>query len=163
MQLRKILAVAFMIAAFLTNASAKNPIKIGVYLPLTGQNAFGGQLELKGIQLAHKKTPEILGRKVELIVVDNKSDKVEAANAVVRLTAHDKVNGIIGTYGSSLSLAGGEVSEKAKTPTITTSSTNSFVTQGKKYYFRACFTDSYQGIGAAIYAAETLHAKRQLS
>ncbi|WCR54966.1 MAG: Leucine-specific ABC transporter substrate-binding protein LivK [Bartonella clarridgeiae] len=160
MQLRKILTVAFMTMAFLTNASAKDPIKIGVYLPLTGQNAFGGQLELKGIQIAHKKTPEILGRKVELIVVDNKSDKVEAANAVVRLTAHDKVNGIIGTYGSSLSLAGGEVSEKAKTPTIATSSTNLFVTQGKKYYFRACFTDSYQGIGAATYAAETLHAKK---
>ena len=27
---------------------AAEPIKIGVYLPLTGQNAFGGQLELEG-------------------------------------------------------------------------------------------------------------------
>ncbi|AQX18326.1 MULTISPECIES: ABC transporter substrate-binding protein [unclassified Bartonella] len=160
MQLRKILTVAFIISAFLTNASAENPIKIGVYLPLTGQNAFGGKLELDGIQLAHKKNPEILGRKVELIVIDNKSDKVESVNAVAHLTANDKVNGIIGTYGSSLSLAGGEVSEKAKTPTIATSSTNALVTQGKKYYFRACFTDSYQAIGAATYATQILHAKK---
>ena len=83
------------------------PIKIGVYLPLTGQNAFGGQLELEGVRLAHKEMPTVLGRPVDLVVVDNKSDKVEAANAVTRLTARDKVTGIIGTYGSSLAMAGG--------------------------------------------------------
>lgn len=145
---------------FVVNAYASDPIKIGVYLPLTGQNAFGGQLEIAGIELAHKKIPEVLGRKVELIVIDNKSDKVEAANAVMRLTASDKVHGIIGTYGSSLSLAGAEVAEKARTPAIATSSTNALVTQGKKYYFRACFIDSYQGVGAATYAVNNLHAKK---
>ncbi|OLL55209.1 ABC transporter substrate-binding protein [Bartonella henselae] len=160
MQLRKILAIVTAVMTLIVNVYANEPIKIGVYLPLSGQNAFGGQLEIRGIELAHKKIPEILGRKVELIVVDNKSDKVEAANAVMRLTASDKVNGIIGSYGSSLSLAGGEISEKAKTPTIATSSTSPLVTQGKKYYFRACFVDSYQGIGVATYAIQTLHAKK---
>ena len=63
---------------------------------------------------------EVLGRPVELVIVDNKSDKVESANAVKRLTAKDKVTGIIGSYGSSLSMAGGEVSEQAKTPAIAT-------------------------------------------
>jgi branched-chain amino acid transport system substrate-binding protein len=143
-----------------TTAMAAEPIKIGVYLPLTGQNAFGGQLELEGVQLAHKEMPEVLGRKVELVIVDNKSDKVEAANAVKRLTARDKVTGIIGTYGSSLALAGGEVAEAAKTPVIGTSCTNPLVTEGKKYYFRACFIDPYQGAGAATYAARTLNAKK---
>ncbi|UNE53400.1 ABC transporter substrate-binding protein [Bartonella machadoae] len=160
MQLKKILTSLAAIMAFVTNVYANDPIKIGVYLPLSGQNAFGGQLEIRGIELAHKQVPEILGRKVELIVIDNKSDKVEAANAVMRLTASEKVSGIIGTYGSSLSLAGGEISEKAKTPTIATSSTNPLVTQGKKYYFRACFIDSYQGIGIATYVRQTLHAKK---
>ena len=72
---------------------AAEPIKIGVYLPLTGQNAFGGQLELEGVQLALKDMPEVLGRPIELVVVDNKSDKVEAANAVKRLVERDKVVG----------------------------------------------------------------------
>ena len=81
---------------------AAEPIKIGVYLPLTGQNAFGGQLELEGVQLALKDMPEVLGRPIELVVVDNKSDKVEAANAVKRLVERDKVVALIGTYGSSL-------------------------------------------------------------
>jgi branched-chain amino acid transport system substrate-binding protein len=142
------------------SAFAAEPIKIGVYLPLTGQNAFGGQLELDGIHLAQKERPEALGRKIELIVVDNKSDKTEASNAVIRLTAKDKVRGIIGTYGSSLAMAGGEVAEKAKTPVIGTSCTNPLVTSGKKYYFRACFIDPYQGAGAATYAIKTLGLKK---
>ena len=145
---------------FATPAKAEDPIKIGVYMPLTGQNAFAGQLELEGIQLAHKITPTVLGRPVELVVVDNKSDKVEAANAVKRLAERDNVTAIIGTYASSLSLAGGEVAERAKVPVLATSSTNPLVTQGKKYYFRACFIDPYQGAAAATYAYENLGLRK---
>ena len=136
------------------------PIKIGVYLPLTGQNAFGGQLELEGVRLAHKEMPTVLGRPVDLVVVDNKSDKVEAANAVKRLVERDKVVALIGTYGSSLAMAGAEVAEKAKVPGVGTSCTNPLVTQGKKYYFRACFIDPYQGAAAATYAYETLGLRK---
>ena len=140
--------------------AADDVIKIGVFNCLTGQNAFGGQLELEGTQLAHKEIPEVLGKKVELVVVDNKSDKVEAANAVTRLIEHDKVNAVIGTYGSSLAMAGGEVAEKAGIPAIGTSCTNPLVTLGKKFYFRACFIDPFQGAGAATYAFRQLGFKR---
>lgn len=139
---------------------AAEPIKIGVYLPLTGQNAFGGQLELEGVQLALKDMPEVLGRPIELVVVDNKSDKVEAANAVKRLVERDKVVALIGTYGSSLAMAGAEVAEKAKVPGVGTSCTSPLVTQGKKYYFRACFIDPYQGAAAATYAYKNLGYKK---
>ncbi len=132
------------------------PIKIGVYLPLTGQNAFGGQLELEGVRLAQKEMPTVLNRPVELVVVDNKSDKVEAANAVKRLVERDKVVALIGSYGSSLAMAGAEVAEKAMIPGVGTSCTNPLVTQGKKYYFRACFIDPYQGAAAATYAFDNL-------
>ena len=153
-------AMAVMGMGLALSAQAADPIKIGVYLPLTGQNAFGGQLELEGIQLAHKLKPTVLDRPVELVVVDNKSDKVEAANAVKRLAERDNVTAIIGTYASSLSLAGGEVAERAKVPVLATSSTNPLVTQGKKYYFRACFIDPYQGAAAAAYAYKTLGYKK---
>ena len=149
------LALTFGVAGQALAADA-GPIKIGVYLPLTGQNAFGGQLELEGVRLAHKEMPKVLDRPVELVVVDNKSDKVEAANAVKRLVERDKVVALIGTYGSSLAMAGAEVAEKAAVPGVGTSCTNPLVTQGKKYYFRACFIDPYQGAAAATYAYETL-------
>ncbi|MFT3957699.1 MAG: ABC transporter substrate-binding protein [Desulfovibrio sp.] len=149
------LALTFGVAGQALAADA-GPIKIGVYLPLTGQNAFGGQLELEGVRLAHKEMPKVLDRPVELVVVDNKSDKVESANAVKRLIERDKVVALIGTYGSSLAMAGAEVAEKAAVPGVGTSCTNPLVTQGKKYYFRACFIDPYQGAAAATYAYETL-------
>ena len=104
--------------------------------------------------------PTVLGRPVELVVVDNKSDKVEAANAVKRLVERDKVVAFIGTYGSSLAMAGAEIGEKAAVPGVGTSCTNPLVTQGKKYYFRACFIDPYQGAAAATYARENLGAQK---
>ncbi|WP_243313691.1 ABC transporter substrate-binding protein [Fundidesulfovibrio agrisoli] len=140
--------------------AADDTVRIGVFLPLTGQNAFGGQLELEGVQMAHKEAGTVLGKKVELFVVDNKSDKVEAANATKRLIEKEKVQAIIGTYGSSLAMAGGEVSEKAGIPQVGTSCTNPLVTQGKKYIFRVCFIDPLQGAGAATYAYKTLGFKK---
>ncbi|MBQ7267929.1 MAG: ABC transporter substrate-binding protein, partial [Synergistaceae bacterium] len=144
--MRKFLAALVLVLMFCVAASADDDvIKVGVFNCLTGQNAFGGQLELEGTQLAHSLNPTILGKKVELVIVDNKSDKVEAANAVTRLIENDKVNAIIGTYGSSLAMAGGEVAEKAGVPVIGTSCTNPLVTADKKFYFRVCFIDPFQG------------------
>lgn len=110
------LALTFGVAGQALAADA-GPIKIGVYLPLTGQNAFGGQFELEGVRLAHKEMPKVLDRPVELVVVDN-PDKVELANAVKRLIERDKVVSLIGTYGSSLAMAGAEVAEKAAVPGV---------------------------------------------
>ncbi|MFA7366233.1 MAG: ABC transporter substrate-binding protein, partial [Synergistaceae bacterium] len=160
MKLTKKILVAFCIVLVMAGmAMAADTVKIGVYLPVTGGNAIGGQLELDGVKLAHKEAPTVLGKKVEIIFVDNKSDKVEAANAVKRLVDKEKVNAIIGTYGSSLAMAGGEVAEKARIPMVGTSCTNPLVTQGKKYVFRVCFIDPFQGAGAAAFAKEELKAK----
>lgn len=142
------------------HADGAAPIKIGVYLPLTGQNAFGGQLELEGVRLAWKEMPKVLDRPVELVVVDNKSDKVEAANVVKRLLHRDKVVALLGSYGSSLAIAGAEVAERFKVPGVGTSCTNPLVTQGRNYYFRACFIDPWQGAAAATWAYETLGLRK---
>ncbi|MDD3513729.1 MAG: ABC transporter substrate-binding protein [Synergistaceae bacterium] len=160
MKLRNVLLAALLVFVVAGTAMAADTIKIGVYLPLTGRTAFGGQLELEGIQMAHKEMSEVLGKKVELVVVDNKTDKVEAANAVKRLIEYDKVVAVIGTYGSSLAMAGGEVAEAAKVPMMGTSCTNPLVTQGKMYVFRACFIDPFQGAGAATYAINSLKMKK---
>ena len=160
MKLTKSVAVAFSLVLVMAGmAMAAETVKIGVYLPITGGNAIGGQLELDGVKLAHQQYPTVDGKKIELVVVDNKSDKVESANAVKRLIEKDKVRAIIGTYGSSLAMAGGEVAEKAGIPMVGTSCTHPLVTQGKKYVFRVCFIDPFQGAGAADYALKELKAK----
>ena len=134
------------------NKAAGDTIKVGVFLPLTGDNAAGGELELRGIKLANKLHPEVLGKKVQLVVADNKSDKAEAASVAARLIEKDKVCTILGTYGSSLAMAAGNIVKEAKVPAIGTSCTNPQVTANNDYYFRACFIDPFQGTVMANYA-----------
>ena len=137
-----------------------NVIKIGVFEPITGANAAGGQLEVEGIQLANKLYPEVLGKKVELVIADNKSDKVEAATAAARLVEKEKVTAIIGSWGSSLSMAAGDIVRQGKVPPVGASCTNPLVTAGNDYYFRVCFIDPFQGTVMANYAYKNLNARK---
>lgn len=132
--------------------SNSDVIKIGVFEPLTGENGGGGLQELDGIKYANKMYPEVLGKKIELVIVDNKSDKGEATTAVTRLIEKDKVVAIIGSYGSGVSIAAGDIIKNAKIPAMGASCTNPMVTQGNEYYFRACFLDPFQGKVMANYA-----------
>jgi branched-chain amino acid transport system substrate-binding protein len=140
--------------------TAGDTIKIGVFEPMTGANAAGGSLEVDGAKLANEIYPEVLGKKIELVIVDNKSDKVEAANAASRLVEKDGVVAIIGSWGSSLSMAAGDTLKKAKVPAVGASCTNPLVTQDNEYYFRVCFIDPFQGTVMANYAFDKLKAKK---
>ncbi|MDF2548655.1 ABC transporter substrate-binding protein [Anaerosolibacter sp.] len=137
-------------------------IKIGVFEPLTGGAASGGQMTLEGIQLAHELFPEVLGKNIELVIEDNKSDRSVAAKAVTRLVYEEDVKALIGSYGSSLSIAAGEIIKKVKIPTVGCSPTNPQVTYKNPYYFRVCFTDPFQGTVMANYAVRELGAKRAI-
>lgn len=141
-------------------APAADVIKIGVFEPLTGANAAGGELEVEGMKLANELYPEVLGKKVELVIVDNKSDKAEAANAAIRLIEKEKVTAIIGSWGSSLSMAAGGPVLENKMPTVGASCTNPLVTKDNDYYFRVCFIDPFQGTVMARYAYNNLGAKK---
>lgn len=140
-------------------AADSNVVKVGVFLPLTGDNAAGGELELRGIKLANQLHPEVLGKKVELVVADNKSDKAEAASVAARLIEKDKVSVLVGSYGSSLSMAAGNIVKENKVPAVGTSCTNPQVTANNDYYFRACFIDPFQGKVMAEYAHQNGYKK----
>jgi len=140
-------------------ASSDNVIKIGVFEPLTGANAGGGELERQGMELANKLYPEVLGMKVELVVADNKSDKAEATTAVARLIEKDNVVAILGSWGSSLSMAAGDLVQTNQVPAVGASCTNPQVTLGNDYYFRVCFLDPFQGTVMANYATQRLNAQ----
>ncbi|WP_234123034.1 ABC transporter substrate-binding protein [Clostridium hydrogenum] len=139
---------------------SSNVVKIGVFEPMTGANAAGGQLEVEGVKLANKLYPTVDGKKVELVFADNKSDKVEAASAASNLVEQQNVNAIIGSWGSGNSMAAGDVVKDAKIPAVGASCTNPLVTAGNDYYFRVCFIDPFQGTVMAKYAANTLKAKK---
>jgi branched-chain amino acid transport system substrate-binding protein len=156
-----LLVVVAMLVVSVPVVGAAEPdvIKIGVFEPMTGALAAGGEQTWEGIELAKEQVSEVLGKPIEVVLVDNKSEKVEAANAMARLIDSEGVVGVVGSYGSSLSMAGGEVSEKAGIPVVGCSPTNPLVTKGKDYYFRVCFIDPFQGAVMAKYAYDQLGAR----
>jgi branched-chain amino acid transport system substrate-binding protein len=139
---------------FLDTDTEKNErIRIGVFEPLSGSDKENGQLELQGIELAHEMFPKVLSKDIELVYADNKSD-VDIAASVAEDLVEKKVSAVLGSYGSILSLVGGEYFTQAKIPAIAITSTNPLVTSSSKYYFRTGFVDSFQGIALAKYVVE---------
>lgn len=130
-------------------------IKIGVFQPTTGENGGGGFQEVLGIRYANQVHPTVTINgeeyKVELVEVDNKSDKTEAVNAAQKLVS-EKVSVVLGSYGSGVSIAAGQIFADAKIPAIGCSCTNPQVTEGNDFYFRVCFIDPFQGTVMANYA-----------
>lgn len=162
MRMRRIMAVT-MAACLVTGSLAgcgkkaddKKVIKIGVFEPTTGENGGGGFQEVLGIRYANEIHPtvKINGEdyEVRLVEVDNKSDKTEAVNAAQKLVS-EKVSAVLGSYGSGVSIAAGQIFADAKIPAIGCSCTNPQVTEGNDYYFRVCFIDPFQGTVMANYA-----------
>lgn len=138
-------------------ASGGNVIKVGVFEPQTGENGGGGLQEVYGIRYANQERPTVTvgGTEytIELVEADNKSDKTEAVTAAQTLVSADVV-GVLGSYGSGVSIAAGEIFKEAQIPAIGCSCTNPQVTEGNDYYFRVCFLDPFQGTVMANFAKE---------
>jgi branched-chain amino acid transport system substrate-binding protein len=133
-------------------------IKVGVLLPLTGSQAFYGKEAKNGIDLAFKEMndPDI---KIKLIVEDTQSTPLEAAKGINKLITSDRVSVVIAEVISSNAIAAASIAEKAKVPIISPAATNDAVTLGKKYIFRTCFIDSFQGVVMANFASKNLNGK----
>ena len=89
-------------------AAAQDTIKIGVTQPLTGAFAASGNDVAQGAKLAEEAingAGGVLGKKIELIVEDNKSNPTEAAATAEKLIVKDKVPVMLGAWGSGLTLA----------------------------------------------------------
>lgn len=139
------------------DTSAEKVIKIGVFEPVTGENGGGGFQEVLGVRYANKMYPtiDIAGETytVQLVEVDNKSDKTEAVTAAQSLISQG-VSAVIGSYGSGVSIAAGDIFAEAQIAAVGASCTNPQVTAGNDFYFRVCFLDPFQGTVMANYAIQ---------
>ncbi len=143
------------------SSSGDKVVKIGVYEPLTGANGAGGKQEVLGMEYANSvvNTVEIGGEtyKVELVTADNESDTSKAVSAASSLVAQG-VSVVLGSYGSSVAIAGSDTFKDAGIPAIGVTCTNPQVTEGNDHYFRICFLDPFQGTVHANFAKEQLKA-----
>jgi len=137
-------------------------VRIGVFEPATGDSGAGGKQEMLGMQYANKETPtvEIGGEtyKVELVYADNGSTVDKAPSAASQLVSQN-VSLVLGSYGSSVSIAAGPTFDEAGLAAIGVTCTNPNVTAGNDYYFRICFLDPFQGTVLANFAKEKFDAK----
>ena len=147
-------------------AAQTNEIKIGGNVEMTGGVANYGNQALSGMKLAFKQVNEsggVLGKKINLILADNKSEPAEAANATTKLITQDKVSIVMGPIVSSNVLATVKIAEDNKVVVMTPTGTNEKITvdNGKvrPFAFRACFIDPFQGRVMANYATKSLKAK----
>ena len=164
-------AVTVAMAAFFAGCGgekkAENDIKIGLTGEMTGNNANYGTSTLDGVKLAVKEINDaggLLGKKINLIVGDNKSEPSEAANVMTKLTTQDKVVAVSGNFTSSCAISASNVAPSAKIPYVSNGATNPRLTvengKTKEYIFRACFIDPFQGTVGANFILNTLKLKK---
>ena len=161
--MKKFLAVILAVTLVLTAAAAMaDTVKIGVFEPASGDNGAGGKQEVIGIEYAHSLVPTVeVGGKtydIELVVVDNQSATDKAVSAAQELVDAG-VSIVLGSYGSGVSMAGGEVFADAEIPAIGASCTNPGVTSLCDYYWRVCFLDPFQGTVMANFAKDEFGAQ----
>lgn len=149
--------------------SADDTIKIGGLLEMTGGSASFGISSKNAIDLALKKVNEkgvLGGKKLALVVADNKSEASEATNGMQKLISQDKVVAVIGPNLSSAAIAAGTINNASKVASITPMGTNPDVTvdpktqKTREYSFRTCFIDPFQGTVMANYAVKELNVKK---
>ena len=165
------LICASLLTAGLTGCGGEksaDTIKIGANLEMTGGSATYGISSKNAIELAFKDINDkggINGKKLELVVADNKSEAAEATNAMQKLVSQDGVVAVIGPNLSSSVIASAAINNGAKVLDIAPMATNPNVTvdpatgKTRDFNYRTCFIDPFQGTVMATFAQKELGVK----
>src|SRR5512138_2509295 len=134
---------------------AQAPIKVGVIEPLSGPVAASGNYVRMGAEIARdwiNGKGGVLGRQVQLLIEDNKSDPKEAATAAEKLIVKDKVPVIVGAWGSSMTLAAMPKLEEYGVPMVVeTSSASTITKRGNPWIFRISPPSDMEALGLEKY------------
>jgi branched-chain amino acid transport system substrate-binding protein len=118
---------------------AQQPIRIGATMSETGSYATQGVPARAGYLLCQKHVNEkggILGRKIEFLIYDDKSNSKAAIALYEKLIVEDKVDAVMGPYGSTLTEAVAPVTEKHRMVHVSPlAATTSIWEKGRRYLF----------------------------
>jgi len=148
-------------------------IRVGVVAELTGDIPAVGASCKNAAEMAVKEVNdagglEVGGKKynVDLFIEDNAGKADQSASAAQKLITQNNVVAIIGPNASRYAIPASEIAESSKVVLITPWSTNPKTTLDartgapKKYVFRSCFIDPFQGRVVAKFALDNLKAKK---
>ena len=120
-------------------ASGAEPIRIGASVSTTGTYARLGQYMQEGYLLWERQVNErggLLGRPVKIVIYDDKSDPATGVRLYEKLVNDDKVDLLLGPYGSAVSQAASVIADKYRQPMILpVAATTSIFTRGLRYIF----------------------------
>jgi branched-chain amino acid transport system substrate-binding protein len=160
------LLVLALVAALLAGSAAAfgaDTIKIGGTYNLTGGMASLDVPAANGSKLAVKQINAaggVLGRQIQYILYDGKTDSATNGNIATQLTSSDKVVAIVGNTDSDSALAIGPIAQKAGIPYLTAGATSpQLPNQVGDNMFLEPFGDNVQAAAGAEFAVNRLGAK----
>lgn len=119
---------------------AADPIKVGVVLPLTGEQAKFGEIEKNSFLMCLEEVNQaggVKGRPIDLLIEDDTGKPDVGRSAVEKLISRDNVVALSGGYSSSVTYAMCAVAQQRKVPfLVTTGSADKITEQGWDYVFR---------------------------
>jgi len=166
-----VLVVSLILAACGGGGGSKSGdvVKIGLNYELSGAVASYGQDSTDGIKMAIDEVNAaggVLGKQIELEIVDNKSDPAEATSIAEKLLSQDGITAALGSATSGNFRAAIPIAESYGVPILSSSATaDDDITVDKNgnvrsFVFRTCFTDSFQGRVMADFSIKELSAKK---
>lgn len=120
---RAVAMLVFLLAGLVCQPAAAEPIRVGMTVSLSGHYETPGRVQLAGVQMwVHdiNQRGALLGRRVELVHYDDRSDPQTSARLYERLINEDKVDLLLGPYGSDITLAASTVAEQHHFPMVAT-------------------------------------------
>jgi len=145
-------------------ASTSETIKIGLQAPLTGDFAAEGQWAQQSVEVAAEllnKKGGVLGKQIEIVVVDDASNPKDSALAAQKVIAQG-LQEVIASYGSSVTAPAADLYDANKVVSVGYGCTAVRLTMEKQrpYFFRTAGRDDTQSEFFVKFATETLGAKR---
>ena len=141
---------------------AGEPIKIGGMYNVTGGMSSIDDPGLNGMQLMAQQINAaggVLGRPIEIVAIDGKSDQTTVTNAMSEMIDVHNVVAIGGLNDSTFALAAGPIAQNAGIPFLTAGATlPTLPEQVGDYFFMVPFGDDAQSYAIADYAIEELGA-----
>jgi branched-chain amino acid transport system substrate-binding protein len=164
----RIVGLGWLAMAFITSgcgAKSEQEVRLGINAELTGSKPTVGDSCKKAMELLAAQVNQDGGLKVgdkkiplKLYVEDNEDKAESAAAAAQKLISQNNVLAIIGPNASGNAIPAARICEDNGVIMISPWSTNPKTTEGKKYIFRACFIDDFQGQVMAKFARQDLKA-----
>ena len=137
-----------------TSAMAQaDTFKIGLILPLTGQQASTGkQIEAATKLYMAQNGATVAGKKIELIVKDDGGVPDASKRIAQELVVNDKVNVLAGFGLTPIALAVAPIATQSKTPQIVMAAATSIITEASPYIIRTSFTIPQSAVAMADWA-----------